>query len=70
MTKNAREQRSRYRGWRMNVEKNERLIADWWAMWSAIQQAQAVNTCNESINSLAKIAKEAMIRCGQIEEEE
>ena len=53
----------------MNVENNEKLIADCWAMWSAIQQAQAVNTYNESINSLAKIAKEAMIRCGQIEEE-
>lgn len=52
------------------MDKEEKLIAACWAMWSAIQQAQAVDTYNESINSLAKIAKEAMTRCGQLEEEE
>lgn len=52
------------------MENNEKLIAACWAMWSAIQQAQAVDTYNETINSLAKNAKEAMIRCGQIEERE
>ncbi len=52
------------------MENNEKLIAACWAMWSAIQQAQAVDIYNEAINSLAKIAKEAMTRCGQIEEGE
>lgn len=49
------------------MENNEKLIAACWAMWSAIQQAQAVDIYNEAINSLAKIAKEAMTRCGQID---
>ena len=44
----------------------EKLIAACWAMYSAIQQAQACDTYNDALNSLLKIAKEVMYMCDQI----
>ena len=50
------------------MDKEEKLIAALWAMYAAIQQAQAIDIYDEQLNSLLAIAKEAMIRCGQLEE--
>lgn len=52
------------------MEKSEKLLAACWAMYAAIQQAQAVDTYNDKLNSLLKIATDAMQRAGQLEQEE
>lgn len=45
---------------------NEKLVAACWAMYSAIQQAQACDIYNDALNSLIKIAKDVMYMCDQI----
>lgn len=47
--------------------REEKLIAACWAMYSAIQQAQATDVYDEKLKSLYEIAKAAMIRCGEAE---
>lgn len=50
------------------MDKEEKMVAALWSMYAAIQQAQAIDIYDEQLNSLLSIAKEAMIRCGQLEE--
>lgn len=50
------------------MENTEKLVAACWAMWSAIQLANSKNIYGEYAG-LMHVAREAMIMCGQLEQE-
>lgn len=46
--------------------EKELLVAACWAMWASLAQAWATDRGNEALASLYSIARDAMIRAGQL----
>lgn len=50
----------------LHVDDRGLLVAACWCMWGSIAQARATDLSNETLLSLYSIAREAMIRAGQL----
>lgn len=48
------------------ADDREFLVAACWCMWGAISQAWATDHCNKKLASLYDVAREVMIRAGQL----